>query len=153
MLEKLKQKLKNEKGNTIILFLLTVPLMLGMFGIAADAIIYTNVKAGVQSSLDSASTVYASSTKDPTRFSGSYKTVYKNNLNPISGFLECQPTCGNNITVTNNGNGSVTLNASEKVHFIFINEASSIFNILFPDASTAVENLKTLNLQATAVIK
>ena len=153
MFQKIKQNFKSEKGNTIILFLLTVPLMLGMFGVAADAIIYTNVKAGVQSALDSASTVYASSTKDQARFTGSYKTVYKNNLGPITGFLECQTTCGSTLTVINNANGSVTLKASEKVHFIFINEASSIFNILFPDSSAAVENLKQLNLQATAVIK
>ena len=153
MLQNIKEKLKQESGNTIVMFLIMVPFMLGMFGIAADAIIFVNVKAGVQSSLDSSAEVFANQTKD-IRYNNAYITNYKNNLEPFKGFLVCNGTpCGNTPTVITNSNGTVSLQVTEKMNFIFIDNASSILNIISPKASDTVNSFINFTTTSTATIK
>lgn len=154
MLKKLFKKTKEETGNTILMFLIMTPMILGMFGIAADAIIYVNVRTGVQDALDSASVVYASQIHDP-RYQGAYIETYKNNLSPFKGFLECTnpSSCGNNPTVISVSDNSATIQVSEKMNFIFIDNASPILNAIAPDAESIVRNYSTMTLTSQATIR
>lgn len=153
MFAKFKQKIKKETGNTIILFLIMVPFMLGMFGIAVDAIIFVNAKNSMQSALDSASVVYASQTKD-ARYAGSYIQIYKNNLETFKGFFFCDSTpCGNTPTVTSNGANSFTLSVTEKINFIFIDNAGPILNAIAPNSQETVDALSYYTATSTSTIR
>lgn len=155
MLTRIKNKIKEETGNTIIMFLIIVPVMLGMFGIAADAIIFVNVKMGVQSSLDSAAVVYANQTVDlPQRYRNKYIATYKNNLDPFKGFLYCAGSpCGNTPTIVSNSGGKVTLKVQEKMNFIFIDNATPILDAIAPGAADTVNSFINFTTTSTATIR
>lgn len=155
MLSKIKTFFKKEAGNTIILFLIMVPFMLGMFGIAVDAIIFVNAKNSVQSALDSASVVYASQTKD-VRYNNAYVTTYKDNLEPFKGFLDCtSDPCGETPTVTFDPANPNTfkLTVTQKINFIFIDNAGPILDAIAPNAKQAVDRMAYYTTSSTSTIK
>lgn len=129
--------------------------MLGMFGIAVDAIIFVNVKNGIQSALDTSSVVYASQTKD-MRYQGAYIDTYKNNLEPFKGFLECTSSpCGETPTVTFNpaNPNTFTLTVTQRINFIFIDNAGPILDAIAPNAKQAVDQIAYYTASSTATIK
>lgn len=130
-----------------------VPFMLGMFGIAVDAIIFVNAKNSIQSALDSASVVYASQTKD-ARYANAYINTYKNNLEPFKGFLFCEGNpCGNVPTVKANGANSFTLTVTEKINFIFIDNAGPILDAIAPNAKESVDRIANYTATSTSTIR
>lgn len=153
MLKKILAKTKKEDGNSLILMLVTVPVIMLVFGLAIDLTIWSYTSNNVQKALDNSSVVYASALKG-IGTKPQATTVYNANLDNIRGFLKCPEglTCGV-VTTVRETPSEVQLNVTEGVKFVFL---PSLINLV-PDSSEQVESLKntlgTIKAESTAQIR
>jgi Flp pilus assembly protein TadG len=129
MLRKLlRQARNNEEGNSLVLFLITFPIITLIFGFIVDMLLLNYARAAVQSAADSTAVAVASSIELQSFRSVNISDLYRKNIKNAEMVLQCKPTtsggsnsCGANITaVTNALTKRVCVSVSEKVNFVFL---------------------------------
>lgn len=150
MFRKWKEARNNEKGNSMILTLMFIPTAVISFGLAIDFSIYVYTQSNIQHSLDTAAVAYASALKG-IGTEGNALNLYKENVQQIKGFLDCDgDTCGNNAYVSGKTSNEVTIAVDEKIHYVVLptlagNSKEALGGL--------VDKMSNLTVKSTAQIK
>ena len=154
----IKERIKNdEEGNSsAIIVLLFFPIIIAIFGITVDAMLYAYAKNAVQSAADSSAAVLASSLELPN-FQQQYQSIYKSNLGNAEMVLAGNGTISYTI---NTAQRRVCVSVTENVDFVFIDSLPGIATspvaqivIANPGGSTASGFKNSSADYACAIIK
>lgn len=117
MMKYLNKWRNDESGNgSVVLFLVSFPIVLAIFGIVVDSILYAYAKNAVQSAADSSAVVLASSIELPN-FEQQYQSIYKNNLGRATTVLKGGGSIGYKL---DKAKRRVCVSVTETVDFLVI---------------------------------
>jgi Flp pilus assembly protein TadG len=123
MLKFFRQTRNSEEGNSIVMFLITFPIIVAIFGLIVDGLLLAYAKSEVQSAADSAALVIASSKQLGFSFSeAKAKTVYQANLEQAKQVLQCKDApygCGSDLGFQSSSTKACA-SVTERVNFLFL---------------------------------